>query len=101
MTHATLKTAVLVALSERGIMAWNNPTGVAIPLGSTAPVRYGLTGAPDVIGILPGGRFLAVEVKVGRDRVRPEQERWHARARELGALVIVLRETDELSDMLA
>jgi len=31
-------------------------------------------GLPDVIGILPDGRFIGIEVKVGRDRVSEYQE---------------------------
>jgi hypothetical protein len=95
MTHAHLKSSILVALSARGVFCWNNPTGVATPLGSHTPVRYGIPGAPDILGILPGGRLIAVECKVGRDRVREEQARWHARARELGALVVVARTVEE------
>ena len=96
LIHAQLKTAILVELSRRGLFVWNNPCGVATPLGSTRPVRYGLPGAPDILGVLPGGRMLAVEVKVERDRVREEQRLWHRRAVELGALVIVARSLEDL-----
>ena len=99
MTHADLVAAVLVELSRRGCFVWRNPTGVATPLGTTRPVRYGLPGAPDVLGVLPGGQLLGVECKVGRDRVRPDQERWHARARALGARVVVVHGVEELDGL--
>lgn len=94
--HARLKGEVLVALSARGCFVWNNPTGLACPVGTTRPVRYGLPGAPDIIGILPGGKTLAVEVKTGRGRVTEDQQRWHDKARGMGALVIVVRDLAEL-----
>lgn len=47
------------------IYAWRNNTGMATyeTKGKKRAVRYGKTGSADILGILPDGRFLAIEVK--------------------------------------
>jgi hypothetical protein len=56
-------------------------------------VHYGLhNGSADIIGILgPAGRLVSFELKSDRGQLRPEQEVWLARMRELGALSEVIR----------
>jgi hypothetical protein len=44
-------------LSARGIFFFRCNTG------RRGGVSFGIKGAPDIVGILPGGRFLAIEVK--------------------------------------
>jgi hypothetical protein len=96
MIESHLRRALLVRLSELGIFAWNNPTGVACPLGTTRPVRYGLPGAPDIIAVLPPhGRLLAIEAKT-HTRQRPEQIAWQRRAEKVGALYLVVHSVDEM-----
>lgn len=53
--------ACLALLEVRGIMAWRNNTGALKVDGRL--VRFGHAGSSDILGILPWGRFLAVEVK--------------------------------------
>ena len=50
-------------------------------------MRFGLPGAPDIIGILPDGRFLGIEVKIPKGRVSEDQEAFRAAAIRSGALV--------------
>ena len=104
MNHSALKNAVLVRLSEMGVFAWNNATGVATPLGQTRIVRYGMRGAPDIMGILPNGRFLGVEIKTGCGRQSAAQIVWSNRCAEVGGLYIVVRDLkdiDALADVTA
>jgi hypothetical protein len=44
-------------LAARGIFFFRFNTG------RRGGVSFGIKGAPDIVGILPGGRFLAIEVK--------------------------------------
>ena len=54
---------IRIALSERGIISWRNNTGALKDITGRL-VRYGLgIGSSDIIGIMPDGRFLAIEVK--------------------------------------
>ena len=56
----------------------------------------GKAGLPDIMGILqPRGRLLGIEVKTGKDRLRPEQIGFHANARAAGALILVVKDYDD------
>ena len=92
----TIKAAILVRLSQLGCFAWNNPTGVAVPLGQKHAVRYGNPGAPDVLAIVPGGRLLAVECKSARGRQRPEQRAWQLRCEAVGGVYVVARSVEDV-----
>jgi hypothetical protein len=70
--------ACLKYLARADIIAWRNSTGTAC-YGSGARnrwVRYGLPGSGDILGVLPGGRFLSVEAKSEAGRLSPEQKVW-------------------------
>jgi len=51
---------------------------------------------PDLIGCLPGGRMLAVEVKTATGGFQPGQEEMLERLGKQGALVIVARSIDDV-----
>lgn len=92
--HTQLVKAILQWLELRGIMAWSNNTGAS--MFGKRMVRFGMRGAPDIIGILPGGRFLGVEAKIMPDVLSAEQDEWHARAEAQGALMIVAYSVDDV-----
>jgi hypothetical protein len=55
-------------------------------------LQFGKSGSPDIISILPTtGRFCGVEVKVGKDKLRPEQEGFIASTRKMGGEVLVVK----------
>ena len=55
-------------------------------------LRGGLVaGAADLIGVGPGGRFLAIEVKAPRGKVSREQTQWGAIIRKHGGFYAVVR----------
>lgn len=56
-----VKNACLRWLKDHSIYAWRNNTGVAW-IGNH-PIRFGLPGSGDILGLLPDGRFLSVECK--------------------------------------
>lgn len=56
-----------------------------------------MTGQSDVLGFhRETGRFLACEIKVGADRLRPEQEAFLMSVRDAGGLALVVRHGDDL-----
>jgi len=73
----------------------NNVLPVPLPGGGYRPGSK--LGVPDIIGILPewgemaGGTFIGIEVKTGKDKVRPEQEGFHSTARKLGAIILIVK----------
>ena len=52
---------ILEYLRLRGIYAWRNNSGAVRANGRM--VQYGKVGSSDIIGIMPDGRFLAIECK--------------------------------------
>jgi hypothetical protein len=63
-------------------------------------MHFGLKGSADILGCLPGGRFLAVETKAERGRISPEQRQFLADIKALGGLAIVVRGWKELDQAL-
>lgn len=94
---------ILNFLFSVGVFAWRENV-LPIPLVGGRGFRPGSkSGKPDIVGILPSlwgsslykGRFLGVEVKTGRDRLRPEQEGFHFTARKLGAVILVVKDFND------
>jgi hypothetical protein len=73
---------------------WRNNTG-ATKTETGGFVRFGALGSPDILGILQGGRFVALEVKTAKGRTSPAQESWLAEALQLGAVAGVARSIDD------
>lgn len=70
-------------------------------LANASRVSAGLcVGSSDLIGIAPGGRFLAAEVKTPNTRISPEQERYVQIVRDLGGVAGFVRTVDELGRLL-
>jgi hypothetical protein len=60
-------------------------------------VRYGLApGSADLVAVVaPHGRLCSLELKAPSGRLRPEQEAWIARMRNLGAVAGVARSVED------
>ncbi len=90
----------LVLGGERDVALWRNNVGLAEfwneRLRRMVRVEYGLAvGSADLVGIGPGGTFLALEVKTERGRTTPEQERWLELVRLKGGVGRVVRSAEE------
>jgi len=94
--------ACLEYLRLRGILAWRNNSGAAtIGEGSGRRfVRFGLVGSADIIGVMPGGRFLAVECKAARGRLSEAQGEFLRRVQDAGGVACVVHGVDELEDVI-
>jgi hypothetical protein len=90
-----IKAACLRYLKRRGITAWNNPSG-AVQLRPGHWFHFGKKGSADILGCLPDGRFLAVEVKAPAGRLSPEQKRFLLGIGNLGGLALTVRDWREL-----
>lgn len=101
--ETALVKACLALLKLRGILAWRNNSG-AFVLGEGAGRRFfraGLVGSSDIFGVLPPkGRFLAVEVKVGRNRPTAKQQLFAAAVRDSGGLALTVWSVAELAELL-
>lgn len=59
-------------------------------------VRGGIPGGHDVFAWLPPlGRFLGIEIKTGKDRMRPEQEGFHKNIERMGGLSLIVHSRED------
>jgi hypothetical protein len=97
--ESKIKAACLQYMKKRGIKAWNNPTG-AVRITPNRWLHFGLKGSTDILGLLPGGRFLAVETKSTRGKLSPEQREFLADINTLGGMAIVARSWQDIDKAL-
>ena len=89
--ETTLKKQILAALATIGVTAWNSPSGLA----RRGRIHMAPTGTPDIIGYLPGGRMLALEVKMPGKKPSVGQLEWIAKATSAGVASTVVRSVDD------
>jgi hypothetical protein len=94
-----IKAACLRYLEKRGIKAWNNPSG-CVRIAPDRWLHFGKKGSADILGCLPDGRFLAVEVKAARGVLSPEQKQFLEDIRGLGGLAAVARSWTDIDQAL-
>ncbi len=96
--QATVR-AILQYLGARQILAWRMNVGAAVTgaefNASPRFVRFGVKGMADIIGIMPGGRFLAIEVKSRGGRPTVYQQAWLEQVARAGGLAFVARSVQE------
>lgn len=99
--HGHLLNECLCALSGAGAMVWKNNVGKARAFDNPQRViTYGLVGSADILG-LHNGRALAVEVKVGRDTLRPRQCAFRDAFTRAGGRWVEARSVDDALAVLA
>lgn len=87
MTHSDAVRLALLALSDAGCLCWRNETGM-FQDARGGKHRIGLPGSADIIGTTGTGRAIGVEIKVGRDRLRPDQAAWRDAWQSRGGLYL-------------
>ena len=97
--EARIKNACLRYLERRGLFAWNNPSG-CVRAAPDRWIHFGKKGSADIIGILPDGKFLAIETKSKNGSLTPEQKDFLEKVRGLGGVAILARSLRELGDAL-
>ena len=82
-----------------GFVVWRNTSGFVQE--SDRAIRYGVgTGGSDLLGIAPGGLFLAVEVKTATGRVSPEQLRFLELVYESGGVACLTRSESQAREQI-
>ena len=76
------------------VKAWRNNTGGTMI--NNHFVRYGFKGSSDILGIMPDGRFLAIECKLGKAPLTPEQQEFISWVRERGGVAIIARSLNDV-----
>ena len=93
-----IKRAILEYLKYRGIPATKHQSGTIFMHGRV--VELGDAGWPDIIGVLPGGAFIGIEVKTATGKVEDSQKKKFQELQGKGALVYVVRNLEELREAL-
>jgi hypothetical protein len=66
-----------------------------------AAAPFGEKGIPDIIGVIPGGRSIMIEVKTPKGVVSPEQSLFLEKYQTAGALVFVARSPEDVVNALS
>ncbi|OCC14769.1 hypothetical protein DBT_1829 [Dissulfuribacter thermophilus] len=78
----------------RQIMAWVSWNGFFVWKQWQGPMSR--PGVSDILGVLPGGRFLAIEVKTRRGRLTRRQEAFLSAVNRQGGLGFVARSLEDV-----
>lgn len=97
-----IKNAILdyLKLHHRDFLVWQNDSvGVYDPIKKIYRKnrsRHHKNGVSDIIGLLKGGRFLAIEVKSAVGKVSPEQKEFITEVNEYGGIAFVARSVKDV-----
>lgn len=94
----TLTQHALRVLTLKGYVVWRqNNGGIFDPTKKVFRRNSSTPGISDIIGYHKAtAQFLAVEIKVGRDKLSEEQTRFLASVKASGGLALVIRSIDDL-----
>lgn len=79
-------------------MVWRNNSGTLWANGQ--PVSFGYPGSPDIVGLLPDGRFLGVECKSKTGRQSSKQKTFEAKVKANSGVYILARSVRDLEEVL-
>ena len=92
--------AILDYLHLRKIYCWRS-NNIPVPTKDGKFRRFaGVRGMADIIGVLPGGRLLAIEVKSDKGQPSPEQEAFGQAVNEAGGLWFIARSVEDVMEVL-
>lgn len=95
--HNDLRNRILIWLSGKGFLAWSNVVLVGRALTSDAIIHAGGKGRPDIMAVAPkDAKFWGVEVKVGKDKLRPEQKVFRDQLIKRGGIFIEARSLQDV-----
>lgn len=104
--EAEILSSVLQALNFYPSVAWfvrcNSAAGrLVFPDGTVSQfMRFGFPGCPDILGMLKGGKLLAIEVKSPTGRVSEAQAAFLETVSAHGGLAFVARSVSDLKQRL-
>ena len=98
MTEAELLSFSLKYLKGKGILHWRVANGpVMHTLGTRVIYKpSNIKGMPDIAGLMPCGRFFAIELKSAKGRLSPEQVGWINKINDSNGVAVVIRTSNEL-----
>ena len=98
--ESDIQKAILEYLHYRGIYAWRNHTTGIYNAKGGGFIPTGMQGVADILGILEGGRFLAIEVKTEKGKTTENQDNFLKMIDEKGGLSFVARSIEDVDRLL-
>lgn len=102
-TESEIQTTILDYMKLCGIFCWrNNSVGIydTYKHQYRRPPKHHLNGVPDILGILPNGQFLGIEVKSKRGKLSQAQQAFANFAKIHGGLVFIARSIEDVKSAL-
>lgn len=99
ITEKQIQQASLDWLALNRIFAWRNNTGAYKIEGRF--IRFGHKGSSDILGILPDGKFLAIEIKGKNGRITIEQDEFLKRINDNGGVGFVAHDLNDVINKLS
>jgi hypothetical protein len=99
MLEIDIQNLILDQLNSAGIFAFRvNTAGIYDEKNKLyrKPSKFTLAGTSDIVGILPNGRFLAIEVKSATGRPTKQQLAFLRKVNSLGGTGFVAKSTDDV-----
>lgn len=99
ISETDLVRACINYLHMKGIAAWRQNTGATktVYKGKVSFTRFGVPGACDITGIMPDGRRLEIECKVGKNKPTKKQLQYMKTIQDNGGVVGVVWDLDDLA----
>jgi hypothetical protein len=100
MKESELLSFALNCLKQSGMVYWRVPNGPVMHSINGRMIRKcsPIKGFPDIAGVLPSGKFFAIELKTDKGRLSIEQVDWITKLNFSGAIAVVLRSKDEIME---
>lgn len=76
--------------------AWQSDTGIARSMDGQRIIKFGLKGSSDIIGV-SNGRMICLEIKIGKDKQRPEQVAFQSMIEMCDGFYFIVKDEDDLS----
>src|ERR1035441_8428025 len=96
----SIQRALLEYLNWKYIFCWKVTTTGSFVQSRNTWIPSQAPGVSDILGVLKGGRILAIEVKSPKGRVSPQQDRFIDNINENGGLAFVARSIEEVESKL-
>lgn len=102
MSESRIQTAILKKLQSSGVLCWrnNNQATYDNRLGGYRHNPYARRGVSDILGVLPGGKHLEIEVKGPDGKQSPDQAVHEKRVTELGGVYILARSVKDVEHLI-
>lgn len=89
----SLTQQIIQYITLRGGLAWRNNTGAY--KSDTRFIKYGKVGSGDVLAVYRG-KFMTIEIKVGLDKLSPDQESWMERVESCEGVAVVAHTLEDV-----